>query len=233
MGNYFIYDGLRSPDLGVWIADGNIFGAPKREVDEITIPGRNGTLTMDKGRFENFVLIYRAYAKGDVLINIGELRSHLMSSMQYRRLEDSFSQDTYRMAKYIDAFEVSNSDRQGAAFEIRFNCKLQRWLKSGEYALQITSGMILKNPTLYPALPLIRVYGTSGTLYVGNTIVQLKTIDGYVVIDSETQNAYKGTVNCNPNIYAPDFPQLTAGETGIRWEGSIDKVEITPRWWTI
>lgn len=232
MENFFVYDGVRSPEFGVWIADGNKFSAPKRDVEEITIPGRNGTLTIDQGRFENCVLTYHAYTKGDVLTNVDALKSHLMSSAQYRRLEDSFYPDIYRMAKYFDAFDVSNSDRQGAAFEIRFNCKPQRWLKSGEYAQQITPSTVLKNPTLYPALPLIRVYGTSGTLYVGNTIVQLKTIDGYVDLDSETQNAYKGTVNCNPNIYAPDFPQLI-GETGIRWEGSIDKVEITPRWWTI
>ena len=63
--------------------------------------------------------------------------------------------------------------------------------------------------------------------------MQLKTIDGYVDIDCETENAYRGTVNCNANIYAPTFPELPAGRTTVSFEGNIEKIEIKPRWWTI
>ena len=99
--------------------------------------------------------------------------------------------------------------------------------------MDATGGLQLVNPTPFTALPLIRVYGTSGTLMVGDNIVQISQIDGYVDIDSETQNAYKGTSNCNANINAPDFPELPEGQTGISAEGSITKVEIMPRWWRL
>ena len=77
------------------------------------------------------------------------------------------------------------------------------------------------------------MYGTSGILYVGDQMVQINTIDGYVDLDSETQNAFKGTVNCNSNIVRTDLPTLPAGKTGIRTEGNITGYEITPRWWRI
>lgn len=90
------------------------------------------------------------------------------------------------------------------------------------------------NPTEFTALPLIRVYGTAaGTLTVGNTVVKIKSITEYVDLDCELQDAFKGITNCNGNVYAPDFPTLPPGGTGISFSGGITKIEIKPRWWTV
>ena len=89
------------------------------------------------------------------------------------------------------------------------------------------------NPTPFPALPLIRVYGSSGTLMVGEVIVQISDIPGYLDIDCELMNACKGTMNCNSKINAQKFPTLLSGQTGVAYEGDIDHVQIKPRWWTI
>ena len=231
--NYFVYDGAVSLDYGVAVADGNKFDAPKRSVEELVIPGRNGTLTIDNGRFENFIMSYHVYARGDILKKLAEFKSRLMCTRGYRRLEDTFYPEMYRLAKFIDVFEVVKSDRFGAAFDIRFDCMPQRFFKHGEIPLPIINGGVLHNETLFAALPLIRVYGTSGTLYIGSTVCQLISINEYVDLDSETQNAYKGTANCNMNVYIPEFPVLDPGMTSIHWEGEIKQVRITPRWWTI
>ena len=58
-------------------------------------------------------------------------------------------------------------------------------------------------------------------------------IDEYLVIDCDTQNAYKGTQNKNTEISAAAFPRLDAGDSEISWTGGITSVEITPRWWTL
>ena len=77
------------------------------------------------------------------------------------------------------------------------------------------------------------MYGTAGRLYAGNVVLQINAIDGYIDIDSETQNAYKGTINCNKNINVSEFPVFLEGETGIRAEGNITSIEVQPRWWRI
>ena len=83
-------------------------------------------------------------------------------------------------------------------------------------------------------MPLIRVSGTgAGNLYIGKYTVVIKSIDDYVMLDSDTQNAYKGTINKNSTISAPEFPVLEPGESGINWSGGITSVEIIPRWWTV
>jgi len=233
MRHLFVYDGVSSAHFHAWLASGNVFDAPERDVSEIEVPGRNGTLTIDNGRFRDMDLTYHAYVTSGFWECIGELRNFLKRTVGYRRLEDTFHSEEYRMAKYIDGFTIGGSDRVGGEFDLKFKCKPQRFLKSGEYPIRSAGSVKLWNPTEFNALPLIRVYGTSGNLMVGNTIIRLDKIGEYVDIDCETQNAYKGIENCNGNIYAPDFPVLLPGENGVSFEGNIEEIEITPRWYRI
>ena len=50
---YFIFNGFRSSDYGVLISGDQTFNAPARDIDEIEIPGRDGVLTLDNGRFNS------------------------------------------------------------------------------------------------------------------------------------------------------------------------------------
>lgn len=234
MLNFFTLDGKCSKDFGVYISGDGTYNAPERDVETEDIPGRNGNLIIDNHRFKNIELTYPAFIR----TNFGEaaeaVRAWLGAVAGYRRLEDTYHPNQYRMARFSGniEFETRVLNRSGE-FDLIFDCKPQRFLKSGEVAIPANKETSVYNPTPFDALPLIRVYGTAGTLEVGNIAVEIKSIDGYVDIDSDTQNAYKGTVNCNSNIYAPDFPILPAGRTGIRFSGNIEKIEIRPRWWTI
>ena len=90
------------------------------------------------------------------------------------------------------------------------------------------------NPTLYDSSPLIRVNGTgAGTLTVGNNTVTLDAIDGYVDIDSELMDCYKGLVNCNGDVTMSEFPTLAPGTNAITWSGGVTSVVVTGRWHTL
>lgn len=230
----FIYGGLNCRDFGIYISGSGTFNSAERDVEKVEIPGRNGDLLIDNNRFKNVPITYPAFIREKFLGLTDYARMWLLAQSGYRKLEDTYHPDEYRVARFAGPldFDVRLLNRSGEC-NISFDCMPQRFLKSGETTLDATGGLQLVNPTPFTALPLIRVYGTSGTLMVGDNIVQISQIDGYVDIDSETQNAYKGTTNCNRNISAPVFPQLPEGQTGISAEGSITKVEITPRWWRI
>ena len=47
------FDGQSSGTYGVYITGEAVYNAPARDVEMVTIPGRNGQLALDKGRFEN------------------------------------------------------------------------------------------------------------------------------------------------------------------------------------
>ncbi len=234
MKNVFIFDGKSSGDYGIYISGGQTFNAPERDVESIEIPGRNGNLTISRNRFKNIMVPYPVFVHKRFNENVAAARAWLLGSDGYCRLEDTYHPDQYRMAQFngpID-FEMRFLNYSGET-TLTFNCKPQRWLKTGEQVIQCSNGDSILNSG-FPALPLIKVSGTGGGyLYVGACVVQILSLDEYVILDSETQNAYKGTINKNGTIAAPEFPVLQTGENTIYWGGGITAVEITPRWWTI
>lgn len=234
MRNFFTLDGKCSKDFGVYISGSGTYNAPERDVETLEIPGRHGTLVVDNHRFHNVELTYPAFIRSNFPGSAEVVRAWLCADPGYRRLEDTYHPDQYRMARFPGEINFETKIlNKSAEFDLIFDCKPQRYLKTGEAKISTNKEFSVFNPTLFEALPLIRVYGINGTLEVGNIAVQVKKIDTYVDIDSETQNAFKGTVNCNQDIYAPDFPVLPAGRTGIRFSGNIERIEIRPRWWTI
>ena len=234
MKNVFIFDGKSSGDYGIYISGGQTFNAPERDVESIEIPGRNGNLTISRNRFKNIMVPYPVFVHKRFNENVASARAWLLGSDGYCRLEDTYHPDQYRMAQFngpID-FEMRFLNYSGET-TLTFNCKPQRWLKTGEQVIQCSNGDSILNSG-FPALPLIKVSGMGGGyLYVGACVVQILSLDEYVILDSETQNAYKGTINKNGTIAAPEFPVLQTGENTIYWGGGITAVEITPRWWTI
>ena len=92
---------------------------------------------------------------------------------------------------------------------------------------------ILENPTLFDALPFLRVYGT-GTLGIGSHTITITAADVYTDIDCEMMDCFKGSANKNQYVQfsGNDFPTLEPGVNGFSFSG-ITKVEVKPRWWSV
>ncbi len=235
MGNVIgnlIYDGKDSRDFGVIVSSINTHNAPQRIVEEVPIPGRNGTLTIDGGRFENIVLSYKSMILHDFADKFDEFKAFLLSHIGYAKLEDSFSPSYYRLAKVHDAFEPSVILFDAAGkFEIPFDCDPRRFLKSGEKVVTFTANGTIQNPTYFDAKPLLRVEGT-GTITINNKVITITENQTYVYIDLESLNAYHESTNMNNKVNIEDGISLKAGDNIINING-VTEVQVTPRWWTI
>lgn len=231
---YFMFDGKSSRDFAAWINGNGIFDSPERDTENIQIPGRNGDLTIDNGRYRNLKLRYPSYIREDFQQNFDALKAWLESRRGYKRLVDSYYPDRFRRAKFKGPLEPAMGalNRYGT-FEIAFDCDPRHFLKDGEKTKDFTSSGSIMNPTHFDALPLMRVYGT-GTVTIGDVAVTIRSADVYTDIDCELEEAYKGSVNCNDNITvgSVDFPRLKEGSNNIYLSG-VSKVELMPRWWTI
>ena len=170
-GNIFkalSFDNVSSRTYGVYITGEAVYNAPEREVEMISIPGRNGQFALDKGRFENIEVTYPAgiFAQNetDFANAISDFRNFLCSREGYVRLTDEYNPNEYRMAIYKSGLEVEPAMLRAGEFEITFDCKPQRFLTSGETASTVSSGGTLANPTLFESSPLIEAegYGTIG-----------------------------------------------------------------------
>lgn len=234
--NAFRFDGVSSSLYAVFISGEGTFNGTARDVSEIEIPGRNGTLLLDNGRYQNIDLTYPAFIVDSFNTNFQALRSFLLSKTGYCRLEDDYHTDEFRIARYRGNIQPKTTqfNREGE-FEITFNCKPQRFLTSGETVTTLTADGTISNPTLFDARPLIRVYG-SGTLGVGADTITIGAHSyTYIDIDCDTMDAYFGSTNCNDKITlsGDTFPVLHNGSNGIDLGTGITKVEITPRWWRL
>ena len=183
--NKLQFDDIDSLANGVYITGEAVYNAPERDVEMISIPGRNGELARDNKRFHNIEVKYRAGVKGDkpedFARTLRAFRSLMASKRGYCRLVDSYHPDEYRLAVFKDAIEVEPAARKRAGeFDLVFDCKPQRFLMSGEAAVEVTDGEEFFNPTPFEASPMIMAKGY-GTL----------TVDGHEI---EIQNVLLGEV---------------------------------------
>jgi phage-related protein len=233
MRNYFIFGNIDSRDCGVYISRNGVYNAPEREYNVVSVPGRNGDLIIDSGRYKNITLTYKAFIVSDFAQNIGALRSVLLSQNGYKRLEDSYNPDEFRQAYFQGGINVSPR-KQGDAgeFDLSFICKPQRFLKSGDEEIEITIEGSVQNPTPFPAKPLITVNG-NGTLYWGDEEIVVESGFDSITIDSELCDCYHNSQNANDLVTfsSGNFPLLQPGLTEIGWEG--DDMTIIPRYFNL
>jgi phage-related protein len=231
-----VWNGQLSTDYRIQVEKYPNQPGPSRRYDVIQVPGRNGDLLIDQGAYDNVLQNYEiffGFRGGNTPVLARAIRDWLLRPIGYQRLEDSYDPDFYRLAYYSGPVEIENIMNMFGRCTLAFSCKPQRWAKSGEFPALYTSSVVLYND-LFPALPLIKVNGTgAGTLFVGDYSVAFSSIDSYTMLDSELQDAYKGTQNKNNTIQTNAFPVLEPGDNPISWSGEISSIEITPRWWTI
>lgn len=239
--NYIMFDGKALSDFGIRVSGAGTYGSPERDVTEEEVPGRNGSLIFDNGRYKNADITYKATLLGedqtDYTKKIEALRSFLGSRIGYKRLEDTYRMGEYRLASYTSGLDPDETMLQGSEFNLKFNCKPQRFLKTGERTYAYTSSDFIYNPTYFNSQPLIRVYG-SGTVTIGDygvTIVKPTTVN-YVDVDVEMMSCYSGSLNCNDSVTLTNnytYPFLAPEKNDITLGEGITKIEITPRWYTI
>lgn len=233
MRNEIVFADTCLSDYGVYPTNAGVYTYPTKKYDRVSVPGRNGDLFFEQDAYENVVVRYPAVIAEDFADNINALISFLASSSGYQRIENTFEPEIYRVGCYL---EQSNpkypKDAKIGTFELQFNCKPQKYLKSGEIPIELSTGTTaIYNPTNYKAKPLMRVVGT-GTINVGGSTITVTRNSTYIDIDCELLEAYTGSTNQNANVSIPDDFGLSAGDNNVIITG-ITSVTLYPRWWTV
>lgn len=233
MRNELVFAGTNLIEYGVRQVDSiDAWAKPLRKVSKIVIPGRDGDLLIDEESFENVVVPYKLIIPNNFKENYLALSDWMSGFGDYQRLEFSGDPNVYRMARFqSDLSPVAGAFIRSGTVIVSYDCKPQRWLKSGEKWITVTDGSVLLNPTSQKAKPIIRLYGT-GSIMLGSKTITVNTAGTeYIDFDAETLDAHEGAVNRNGNI-SIDFDNLSlAKRTGIALSGLTAKV--MPRWWSV
>ena len=238
MKNYLIFNGYRSDEFGIYISGHGTYNAPKRKCETINVPGRNGSLKIDGGAFENVQVTYECAIVRNFADNAAAMRSWLLSSSGYCRLEDTYHPDEFRMAQYSDGIDFTDFTQllRAASVTLTFDCKPQRFLKSGDNP--IYNPVKIYNPTSFPAKPIIKfkVSAESGSVEYGecNIAIAGMTIGDIITIDAETMDAVGASGgNANRGVTITGDMELHPKSFTTVSSSGITDLTITPRWWTL
>ena len=232
-----MFNGTSSQDLHALVQTAPEYEFPEKDYSVTHVEGRNGDIVIDTGSWQNVPRTYNL-AIDTRKISYAEVASKLVqwlhSASGYARLEDSYEPDFYRMAMYKDSGSISNIYSKAGQIEISFDCKPQRYLKSGEVSDLFTSNTEYRNPTDFPSKPKIVIHGSgSGTVKIGAYEITIFNILDGMTVDCEIQDTYKNNINCNSIVSIAEYPKIIAGNNMISMSGGVTSIEITPRWWML
>ena len=239
--NYFEYKGIRSSDMGIRIESKNVFSGPEYEMDFLSIPGRDGDLIADGGRFPNVQVTYTVFIPAktttELANKITAVKNWLYSGLNsYHTLSDTYDAAFFRYGVFAGKLDIEDELSRIGLCTISFSCRPFRYTEAGTQSITLSaSGEVVSNPYSFSSKPYLRIEGDGeGTLTIQsegiNATWTFSDIDEYVEVDSEQMNFYKDTELKNDTVSGSGFPLLYPGENTISYSGGITAVTVIPRW---
>lgn len=227
--NHLMFDDISSWTYGFYIDGAATFNAPARRGETVTVPGRNGTLFLDDGTYENITVEYHAFlaarSEEEFQQRLAQFRAALMSKRGYLRLSDTYHPEEFRLAMYKSGLEIDTKmyNRVGG-FKLEFDCKPQRYLKTGEREYE--NPFNIRNETHFPASPLIKIYGYGDLDLNDKRITVEDNTLGKIIFLGFEQNDSAET------LYSP-FTKTTFNtgdyaETDATWYATFTVANATP-----
>lgn len=225
------------------LVTGRVFGTPERAIERVQIPGMNGDLIIDQGRYNNIIVAYECGIPENFqsrILSFNQAMGHEMA--QYGTLSDTYETGWYRRARFMGATSPdAGAHVQSGSLIVNFDCKPQKYKDRGT-DVTVNANTTITNPTGYEAWPqLFFTHGGSATFTNSDGESHTITVNNSVfndystvVVDCELKACYNaGLANVNLNSYVSGiFPSLKAGTCTITVSnGAVFK--IWPRWWKL
>lgn len=237
---FFVYKERRSLDFGLLIVKKGSYKGAARDVSRVSVPGRSGDLIIDNGRYSNIMIPYQLTLLNKTEYSFESLarqiRGWLLSGAGYFRLWDSYDPNYFRLASYSGEANIEQELKQLGSLSISFDCKPFKYSVEGHTPVIFTQAGSLYNAEQFPSTPYIKVIGNGNiTLTINDNRFELRNVSEYIELDFELPNAYKGGEPKNSLVSGADMSslRLMSGFNSISWTGSVERVEITPRWCTL
>lgn len=228
MEDYFIINGKCSLEYGIVVKELPSITIPKRRVEEVTVLGRDGVLTVSDGTYEPINKDCDVWYAGD---NPSELIDLLNDGIvTFSNLPDRFYNMQIISEIPIDKLFENLEYGELYNFSIKFRCQPFGYdVNNAEIIL--TESKTIYNYGYY-SKPIITIYGNGDiNLFIDEQQVNLKGVEEYITINSEKMRTYKDLQRQNDKKIG-NFPLLKAGGNNISWSGNVSKVIIVPnfRW---
>lgn len=249
--NTIIFNGRSLGEFNVYFDGSTTFGSPEKDYEIISIPGRNGDLSIFN-RFNDIDVSIPCYIHRNFVQNYRDLLQYLNGTNGYQRFEISNDPDHFRKALFLGAVEPNPGQfNRTGKFILRFRLNPQRWLKWAEEWIDATSPgsytWTIDNPTNMPAKPRLQFRGNGTISFYDSdqapfaTITVTNNADNYVEIDCETFDCYSEQLgiitNRNADVSFNGDPELVPGYNAVVYSSNYSSlepvIEVMPRFFVI
>ena len=205
MRSELIFNGQPFSAFDAYVATSNFLDGAAKDYTSVSVLGRSGDLQISNNRYKNITVKVRVYVRSNMEQNIRAMRSYLESVNGYARLELSDQPNEYRIGLYKEMFIPSSYDVNVGVVDLTFDCKPQRFLKSGEIPVSASSQSVS-----YTGNP-VEIDNPSGLSAVNSLSVAL----------NPTQD---GTGDPSPTNIRPIYgtEEVTVTQTGKNLHGGMD-----------
>ena len=239
---------------GIYVLDCNDDDAPEPDYEYVSVPGRNGDLTLWNGKYKNKMITYECLCTNNARTNVPAFFNDILDQTGPARLEDTFHTDYFKKGVFVGNTPPGYTDGgKCARFSITFNCHPQKWLFSGEQEIVLTTSTRTYDvPTKFPFRPLLKIQGYGFARFNGNLVI-VRTINpsdsgtevgstNYLMYDAEMNYAYKSntkeSLSANIilytlNVYHPIYEMQLQGTYFQAYRDSTMTVSVIPRWWKL
>ena len=232
LNNWFKWNGVSCLEYGIYVTELPPPTIPAERVTHTNVPGRAGSLTTLEGEYvyDDIVLSCTCFIADPSQISAiaGWLRGS--GTVTFADRVGGFYYATIANQIPFEKILRGNPHRM---FTINFRCKPFWNVENSQHIVfqssSTTTGTV-NNPGNVPSEPVITLSGTGEiTLMINDNIIELSDMDGEIIIDSQLQEAYRGTASLN-NRMSGDFPVLLPGQNAVSWSGDVTSLVIKPNW---
>ena len=170
MRNELTFNGTNFSTFSAYIATSNFMDGASKDMESVIVLGRSGELLINNNRYNNITLKVLVYVTQNMKTNMDAMRHYLESCHGYKTYSETLTSGEYRMASFSNMFVPDVYDNNSGTVVLEFNCMPQRWLKSGETPVSVSS-----TPQTYTGNP-ISIDNPSGISAVSSLAVALNPV---------------------------------------------------------
>lgn len=232
----FTFNDLKSTDFNMYINAEYEITSSTSDYQIVEVPGRDGDLIIPNDRYKSFVqelpIIYLGKYK-ETMQKIDQARQIMLGDSKWHDFLFSFDPGYIYRAAYLSSFPIKKTATD-ITQTLQFEMMPYKYLISGNNLIELHDGVQLKKEGTLNAKPLITVVGNGDiSIAIGNSKLNLKGIDGGLIMDSEAQTCtdLTGTRTQFDKMYGNFIQVLGASKNkDVVITGDVQKVEMIPRW---
>ena len=249
----FILNGVHSEDIRTVIQGRPTLATPRRRVTFKQGVEQDGALPFDEESYDNTEIELSLFTQGDDASENRERIYHLFNSGKYMDL--ILYSDPTKVYKVMTIefpnFESRYFMGESISYQVKLTALPYKHLVLSPLTTLATPSTLV-NPSLYPSEPRIAIVGSGNiTLTIGGRDFIMKGVDGYIIVDSNLEIAYKDlalgvnydlennpskpedVINQNSKVFTRVYPTFSPGVNSVTWVGNVTRVDILPKWRTL